>query len=355
MSANSNDQQGRSPTFPEPLGSSGKTEEVGLNTIVFSSASSAAVGLLSLARGAAYAPPLQLCATDDALGTNTPALLPPFSPVGAKGGLANPDSLSLRRSPPNPFRHSSRPDKTSSHDPMVFFGVSQDESGPGARTAVPTLPMPLVASRQQLEKLKRNVKRRTKTAFKQDDFVRASVGRKGGPDVRVWLLKRSTGGGMGGKFMNNEMRDVLIEYVQYVPKQSGCTYIVDLLEDKKQTALSAPLLVKILDSHVKSEAMHVQREGPGETGGSGGSSSAAREANAVISAPAFMVCECQHAKAVPWAEATTCYYGLREVDFAAAGLNSKEVGRRRCELRKKTQKRSKGANEQLDAKSVKAT
>jgi hypothetical protein len=239
---------------------------------------------------------------------------------------------------------------------MVLFGVSQDGSGPAPRTAVPGLPTPLIALRQQPENMKRNVKRRTTTAFTQDDFVRASVGRKGGPDVRVWLLKRSIGGGMGGKFMNNEMKDVLIQYVQYVPKQSGCTYIVDLLEAKKQTALSAPLLLKILDSHVESEAMlHVQRAGPGETGGFGGSSSAAREVNAVRSAPAFMVCECQHAKAVPWVEATTCYYGLREVDFAAAGLNSKEVGRRRCELRKKTQKRSKGANEQLDAKCVKAT
>ena len=217
-------------------------------------------------------------------------------------------------------------------------------------SATPRLSAPPPASQQQLETTKRNTKR-TRTAFTQNDFVRASVGRKGGPDVRVWLLKKHIGGGMGGKFMNSEMKAILIKHVQYVLQKTGINYVVGLpAEVKKQTTLrSAQQLVVFLEANMRqvgSEANHVHKAGRGHGAGggsSGSNSSTAEEVGVVRVAPAFLVCECQHAKAIPWVSATTCYYGIRGVDFDAAGLDSREASKRRCELNKKTQKRSKGA------------
>ena len=169
---------------------------------------------------------------------------------------------------------------------------------------------------------------------------------------------------MGGKFMNDEMKAILIEHVQYVPQKKGYHYVVGLSDKaKKQATLrSAPQLVVFLDANMRqvgSEANHVHEEGHGHGGAggrSGGSSDSttAGEVDAVRVAPAFLVCECQHAKAIPWVSATTCYYGIRVVDFVAAQLGRDEACMKRCELRKKTQKRSKEANAQ-NGKRVKAT
>ena len=157
---------------------------------------------------------------------------------------------------------------------------------------------------------------------------------------------------MGGKFMNNEMKAILIKHVQYVLQKTGSNYVVGLpAEVKKPTTLrSAQQLVEFLEANMRqvgSEANHVHKAGRGhgaEGGSSGSNSSTAEEVGVVCVAPAFLVCECQHAKAIPWVSATTCYYGIRGVDFDAAGLDRDEACRRRCERKKKkTQKRSKGA------------
>ena len=156
--------------------------------------------------------------------------------------------------------------------------------------------------------------------------------------------------------MNDEMKAILIDHVQYVPQKTGCHYVIGLpapTGNKKTTLRSAQQLVAFLGADmgkVGSVANHAQKAGHshGAGGGCGGT---------VRSEPAFMVCECQHAKAIPWVAATTCYYGIKEVDFVAAKLDRKEASKKRCELRKKTQKRSKEATEAnaKDKKRAKAT
>ena len=354
MSTNSNDQRGGSPSFPEsPVPSGGSSPEEEEFDTCFRPAADA---LLSMGT---HAPPLQRVVSNDGIRDYNSTL--PFSPVGAERG---PTSTEIG----SPIAYNKDHWET-------FFELDEASSVPEkcaapppttpSPTTIPKLSAPPPASQQQLETTKRT--KRIRTAFTQNDFVRASVGRKGGPDVRVWLLKRRIGGNMGGKFMNDEMKAILIEHVQCVPQKKGYHYVVGLSDKaKKQATLrSAPQLVVFLDANMRqvgSEANHVHEEGHGHGGAggrSGGSSDSttAGEVDAVRVAPAFLVCECQHAKAIPWVSATTCYYGIRVVDFVAAQLGRDEACMKRCEHREKTQKRNKEAKDAnaQNGKRVKAT